>query len=245
LANRVGYRARVTELVLVRHGETVGQSSIRLYGATDVALAPEGELQAAAAGRLLVGRRFDGVYSSPLHRARRSAEIVLDTLSAPQSDAKTLPHPPVSIELVEGFREIDFGRWEGWTWDEVEARDPENLARWSSEGPAFRFPEGEVRREFVARVQAAVAPSIESRFAAGAEQLLAVVHKGVIKAIAARLLDIPFTELEGLALPLGAVRRLRMHAGRWRLILDPEDDIHGNFAQHPDELVTEQKLKPS
>jgi broad specificity phosphatase PhoE len=224
----IGYRLRVTELVLVRHGETVGQSSIRLYGSTDVALAPEGELQAAAAGRLLVGQRFDAVYSSPLHRAKRSAEIVLDTLE----------HPPVAIELVEGFREIDFGRWEGWTWDEVEARDPETHARWSSEGPAFRFPDGEVRREFVARVQAAVGPSIENQFAAGAEQLLAVVHKGVIKAIAARLLDIPFTELEGLALPLGAVRRLRMHAGRWRLILEPEDDIHGNFAHPPDESLS-------
>lgn len=223
----MGYGARVTELVLVRHGETVGQSSIRLYGSTDVALAPEGELQAAAAGRLLVGRRFDAVYSSPLHRARRSAEIVLDTLS----------HPPVAIELVEGFREIDFGRWEGWTWDEVEARDPDHHARWSSDGPAFRFPEGEVRREFVARVQAAIGPSIERRFAAGAEQLLTVVHKGVIKAIAARLLEVPFTELDGLALPLGAVRRLRVHAGRWRLILDPEDDIRGNFAQHPDEVL--------
>jgi broad specificity phosphatase PhoE len=216
----------VTELVLVRHGETVGQSSIRLYGSTDVALAPEGELQAAAAGRLLLGRRFDAVYSSPLSRAQRSAEIVLETVS----------HPPISIELVEGFREIDFGRWEGWTWDEVEARDPDNLARWSSDGPAFRFPEGEVRQEFVARVQAAVGPGIEARFAAGAEQLLAVVHKGVIKAIAARLLGIPFTELEGLALPLGAVRRLRMHAGRWRLVLEPDDDVRGNFAQHPDEI---------
>jgi broad specificity phosphatase PhoE len=37
------------ELLLVRHGETVGQSSIRLYGATDVALSDEGELQMAIA----------------------------------------------------------------------------------------------------------------------------------------------------------------------------------------------------
>jgi broad specificity phosphatase PhoE len=217
----------VTELVLVRHGETVGQSSIRLYGSTDVALAPEGEAQAAAAGRSLAGRRFDAVYSSPLHRAHRSAELVLHHI----------PHPPVAIELVEGFREIDFGRWEGWSWAEVEARDPDTLARWSSEGPAFRFPEGEVRREFVARVQAAVGPSIEQQFLSGAENLLAVVHKGVIKAIAARLLDVPFTQLEVLALPLGAVRRLRRHADRWRLVLDPEDDIRGNFAQPLDELV--------
>lgn len=226
LVTTLGYRARVTELVLVRHGETVGQSSIRLYGATDVALAPEGELQAAAAARQLVGRRFDAVYSSPLHRAKRSAQIVLDTLA----------HPPIDIELVEGFREIDFGRWEGWTWDEVEARDPDNHARWSSDGPAFCFPDGEVRREFVARVQAAVGPHIERRFRTGAQQQLAVVHKGVIKAIAAHLLDVPFTELEGLALPLGAVRRLHMHAGRWRLILDPEDDIRGNFTDPLDEV---------
>jgi broad specificity phosphatase PhoE len=217
----------VPELVLIRHGETVGQSSIRLYGSTDVALAPEGEQQAAAAGRVLAGRRFDAVFSSPLARAHRSAQVVL----------QHIPHPPVQIELVEGFREIDFGRWEGWTWDEVEARDPDTLARWSSEGPAFCFPEGEVRRDFVARVQAAVGPSVEHRFAAGAEQVLAVVHKGVIKAVAARLLDVPFTELEGLALPLGAVRRLRTHAGRWRLVLDPEDDIRGNFTLPPDEAL--------
>jgi broad specificity phosphatase PhoE len=215
------YRAGVPDLILVRHGETVGQSSIRLYGSTDVALAPEGEQQAAAAGRSLAGRRFDAVYSSPLCRAHRSAELLLHNI----------PHPPVPIELVEGFREIDFGRWEGWSWEEVEARDPDTLARWSSEGPAFRFPDGEVRSEFVARVQAAVGPSIEDKFVTGAEQVLAVVHKGVIKAIAARLLDVPFTELEGLALPLGAVRCLRMQAGRWQIVLDPEDDIRGNFTQ--------------
>jgi broad specificity phosphatase PhoE len=213
---------RVPELVLVRHGETVGQSSIRLYGSTDVELAPEGEQHAAAAGSALAGRRFDAVYSSPLRRAQRSAELVL----------QHIPHPPIAIDLVEGFREIDFGRWEGWTWAEVEARDPENHGRWTSEGPAFRFPDGEVRREFVARVQAAVGPSIELRFNAGAEHVLAVVHKGVIKAIVARLLGVSFIELEGLALPLGAVRRMRVHEGRWKLDLDPEDEFRGNFADH-------------
>jgi broad specificity phosphatase PhoE len=216
----------VPELVLVRHGETVGQSSIRLYGSTDVELAPEGEQHAAAAGRALAGRRFDVVCSSPLRRAWRSAELVL----------QHIPHPPIEIALVEGFREIDFGRWEGWTWEEVEARDPANHARWSSEGPAFRFPEGEVRRDFVARVQAAVGPIIEERFAAGAERVLAVVHKGVIKAIVAQLLGVSFIELEGLALPLGAVRRMRMDQGRWRLDLDREDEFRGNFAQHLREL---------
>ena len=223
---------RVPELVLVRHGETVGQSSIRLYGATDVELAPEGERHAVEAGRALAGRRFDAVFSSPLRRAHRSAELILQDIA----------HPPIEISLVDGFREIDFGRWEGWTWDEVEARDPENLARWSSEGPAFRFPEGEVRREFVARVQACVGPSIEQRFAAGAEHVLTVVHKGVIKAIVAQLLGVSFIELEGLALPLGAVRRMRRYETGWKLDLDPDDDIRGNFADHMSEPGSEPKL---
>ncbi len=189
----------VRELILVRHGETVGQSSIRLYGATDVALAPEGERQVAAAGRSLAGRRFDAVFTSPLSRARRSTEVVLETLG----------HPTIAIEPVAGFAEINFGTWEGWTWDEVRTRDPLNHARWAREGPSFQFPGGEVRAEFVRRVQRATAPTIEARFAAGARSILVVVHKGVIKAIAARLLDRPFAELDGFDLPLGGVRCLR------------------------------------
>jgi broad specificity phosphatase PhoE len=193
-------------LVLVRHGETVGQSSIRLYGSTDVALAREGEDQVAHAGRALQGQRFDAVFTSPLIRARRSAEIVLSTLE----------HPNVEIEAVPGFAEIDFGDWEGWTWDEVRARDPDNHARWTTQGPAFQFPHGEVRAAFVERVQRATV-SIESRFAAGARSILVVVHKGVIKAIAARMLDRSAWALDGWDLPLGAIRGLARTGptGRW------------------------------
>jgi len=197
----------MTELFLVRHGETVGQSSIRLYGSTDIALAPEGEAQLAATGRRLAGRRFDAVFTSPLCRARRSAEVMLASLG----------HPTIAIEEVAGFREIDFGVWEGWTWDEVRERDPEHHARWASEGASFRFPGGEVRAEFFERVQLATGPSIEARFAAGARSILVVVHKGVIKAIAARMLGRPVVELDDLDLPLGAVRCLRRRAGGWTL----------------------------
>jgi broad specificity phosphatase PhoE len=189
----------VRELVLVRHGETVGQSSIRLYGATDVELAPEGERQVAAAGRSLAGLRFDAVVTSPLRRARRSAEVLLEACD----------HPPVERTIVEGFREIDFGSWEGWTWAEVQARDPEGHARWRSEGENFCFPEGESRRAFLARVQAAVGPAIEARYDAGAERVLAVVHKGVIKAIAARLLERPIASFAEWSPALGSVHRMR------------------------------------
>lgn len=201
------------ELVLVRHGETVGQSSIRLYGATDLALAEEGEAQASAAGRRLAGSSYDAVFTSPMIRAQRSAQLVL----------AAIPHPQIQVEVIEGFREVDFGAWEGWTWEEVAARDPSNLARFRSEGLDFRFPQGESRAGFIGRVQTATAPSIEAAFDAGAQRVLSVLHKGVIKAILARLLGTSVTELASMELALGSIHRLwREPRGSWTLRDDPE-----------------------
>jgi broad specificity phosphatase PhoE len=198
---------RTAELFLVRHGETVGQSSIRLYGATDVELAPEGEAQMAATGRSLAGYRFDRVLTSPLRRARRSAEVLL----------AHVPHPAIAIEPVEAFREVDFGRWEGWTWAEVAERDPEEHRRFAELGHAFCYPEGEARQVFFARVRAGV-PVVEAAFEAGHERVLVVAHKGVIKGIAAALLGVGIVDEVELA--LGSVHRFVRVDGRWRAV-DP------------------------
>jgi broad specificity phosphatase PhoE len=194
----------MSELLLVRHGETVGQSSIRLYGSTDVALSDEGEQQMQATARSLAGLRFDRVLTSPLCRARRSAEVLLGHM----------PHPAIAIETIEAFREVDFGRWEGWTWDEVRERDGDEHRRWSIEGLEFRYPEGESRRSFIARVQAEV-PTIEQAFSQGCERMLIVVHKGVIKAIAARLLGVPAI-VDEIELALGSVHRFTREPSGWR-----------------------------
>lgn len=195
--------SRRVELWLVRHGETKGQSSIRLYGATDVELSVEGEEQMAATGRGLAGARFDRVLVSPLQRARRSAEVLLAHVS----------HPEVAIEAVEEFREVDFGRWEGWTWAEVAERDPEEHRRFGELGLGFRYPEGEARRDFFARVGAGV-PRIEAAFEAGAQRVLVVAHKGVIKGIAAALVG--GEVVDGVELPLGSAHRFVRVGGRWR-----------------------------
>ncbi len=191
------------ELLLVRHGETLGQSSIRLFGATDVGLAPEGEAQLATTGRSLAGRRFDRVLVSPMARARRSAEVLLEHV----------PHPPIELEPVEPFREVDFGRWEGLTWDEVRERDADEYQRFRTMGHDFRYPEGESRREFFARVAQGV-PRIEQAFATGCTRMLVVVHKGVIKAIAARLLGGAI--VDEVELPLGSVHRFDYAEGGFR-----------------------------
>jgi broad specificity phosphatase PhoE len=71
---------RGARLILVRHGETEGESSIRYHGRTDVPLSELGRAQMRLAGRALETRyggvSFAGVFSSPLVRASEGARIV-------------------------------------------------------------------------------------------------------------------------------------------------------------------------
>jgi len=60
---------------LVRHGETEWTISGQHTGSTDIALTPEGRLQAVAIGKLLAGRRFDHVYASPMLRAQETGRL--------------------------------------------------------------------------------------------------------------------------------------------------------------------------
>lgn len=185
------------ELVLVRHGETVGQSSIRLYGATDIALSEVGEAQVMRAAEALKDEGFARVIASPLCRSRRAAELV----AARQ-------RPPAPVVVVPDLREVDFGDWEGLTFDEVGARDPQGLHDSRTLGQKFGYPGGESRASFWARVQA-VARTLEF---AGSGRAAAVLHKGVIKAVIAALTGMP--EAEAAALPVSLAGYYRLRAGR-------------------------------
>ncbi len=155
---------RLSRLILVRHGETTGRSSIRYYGATDVPLSALGRRQATAARRRLPGETFDVVWSSSLARAWQTAQIL-----APS-------HP---VRLESAFREIHFGRWEGLTREEIERLDPELHADWQSKRPGFEFPDGETRAAFRARIEA----GLGRLRASGVSSALVVAHKGVVRTL--------------------------------------------------------------
>jgi broad specificity phosphatase PhoE len=155
---------RLSRLILVRHGETAGQSSIRYYGATDVPLSDLGREQARRAREAIPGRTYDAVWSSSLSRAWESAQIIA-------------PGAPIRIE--SDFREIDFGRWEGLTREEIEVADPEQHAIWQSRPPGFEFPEGEKRGEFRGRIET----GLGRLRASGVSSVLVVAHKGVVRTL--------------------------------------------------------------
>jgi broad specificity phosphatase PhoE len=169
--------SRLTRVVLVRHGETVGESSIRFHGATDVDLSELGCTQALEARRHIPGVGFDLVVASPLLRAWRTA-----TLLAPD-------HP---VRLEADFREIDFGRWEGLSKDEIAAVDPILYEDWQAKRPGFDFPEGERRADFQSRVERGLARI----HASGLESVIVVAHKGVVRGIVQALSGVELPPLE-------------------------------------------------
>ena len=160
---------RLKQIVLVRHGDTVGESRIRFHGANDVALSEPGRAQARAARAHVPIQEVDWIIASPKKRAWETAQIIAEGRSIlPELD----------------FREIDFGRWEGLTREEIAAQDPDLEASWSELGHAFDFPEGETRLAFQERVQRGLGRLMVS---GDGESVLVVAHKGVVRMIAETL----------------------------------------------------------
>ncbi|MEZ4332010.1 MAG: histidine phosphatase family protein [Myxococcota bacterium] len=186
---------RLERLIFVRHGETEGQSSIRYYGATDIALSDLGREQIRRARDRIAAERFDVVFASSLARATESARILA---------------PDHAIELVPEFREVHFGRWEGLTREEIALRDPELFPVWQSQLTRFDYPEGERRADFHARI----ARGLERVRTSGAASVLVVAHKGVLRT----LLELVSGETLPAAEPElgGVIRVVRDGGGRWR-----------------------------
>jgi broad specificity phosphatase PhoE/ribonuclease HI len=133
-----------TTLLLLRHGETEHTVGKRFSGGrTDPDLSATG-LEQAHRAAVYLGQRggVDAVVSSPLLRARRTAERVAAELGA-------------GVQIEDGFRECDFGEWDGHTFAEVQQRWPDELTAWLT-STAVAPPGGESLDQVGARVQKAL-----------------------------------------------------------------------------------------
>lgn len=102
------------ELIFLRHGQTDWNLNGKLQGRTDVPLNLQGEAQARAAGKVLEGYTFDGVYCSPLIRARRTLELACPGLVG-REDARLAewnfgPHEGRSVPEEEFRTFWEYGR---------------------------------------------------------------------------------------------------------------------------------------
>ena len=139
----------MTELLLIRHGETHWNRVGRFQGQMDVPLSDGGREQAAALAEILRVVPLRVIYTSDLRRARETAEAVAAATRAPIVEDRRL-------------REIRLGRWEGLTLDEIRAGDGEALDRFRQNPATSRAPDGESVPEVQRRVLAALEDILRS-----------------------------------------------------------------------------------
>jgi ribonuclease H / adenosylcobalamin/alpha-ribazole phosphatase len=184
-----------TVTLLLRHGETQMSVEKRYAGTSDAPLNAVGLQQAAAAAKRLATSGLDVIVSSPLLRARTTA-----------SEVAALSGRPVVVD--EGFRETDFGAWEGLTFAEVRERWPDLLTAWLAD-PEKGPPGGESFLAARQRVEAALRRVLA---AYAGQKVLIVSHVGPIKALVASVLQAPAAAVFRMHLDLAALSSIDWYA---------------------------------
>jgi ribonuclease H / adenosylcobalamin/alpha-ribazole phosphatase len=184
-----------TATLLLRHGETPMSVQKRYAGRSDVPLTDTGVLQAAAAAKRLASAGIEVIVTSPLLRATQTAQEVAEVTGAP-------------VVTDEGFRETDFGAWDGLTFAEVRQRWAADVTAWLAD-PAVAPPGGESLVEVGARVTEAL-----HRVLAGHQQqtILIVSHVTPIKTLVAAALLAPPAALYRMHLDVAALCEIDWYA---------------------------------
>ena len=198
-----------TRIVAIRHGETAWNAETRMQGQLDVPLNDVGRWQAARLAAALADERFDAIWSSDLSRALATAEAVAQVRGA-------------QVRTDPGLRERCFGIFQGWTFDEVQARWPEGSLRWKKREPDFA-PEGaESLVDFSARCVAAV----ERIALAHAGQSIAVVcHGGVLDCLYRAAARVSLQQPRSWVLGNAAINRL-LHTSSGLTMVGWNDTSH-------------------
>ncbi|NVK29819.1 MAG: histidine phosphatase family protein [Gammaproteobacteria bacterium] len=150
----------LTTLYLMRHAQTQWNIEHRAQGQADSPLTPLGEQQAIAAGEYMRSIAIDQVVCSPLGRTRRTLELALAGRE-------------IATDFDEAWMEIDFGHWEGKTFDEIGQDDPDCRAYFDAPH-TFDVPGIESPNDCRARMVAA----FQSTVLAHAHQTVWVVSHG-------------------------------------------------------------------
>jgi broad specificity phosphatase PhoE len=173
----------MTSALFIRHAETnmVGT----FCGHSDPMVNGKGQMQIAELLDALHDQAIDAVYSSDLQRAMTTARAISEKFRIPC--------------IVEpNLREINFGKWEGLTWQQVQEADPDFARQWTEMFPKLTVPGGESFHHFEVRVLKEIA----SIFEINQDRKLAVVtHGGVMRVVLRAMCGLAESEAWALTKP--------------------------------------------
>ena len=195
--------------LLLRHGQTPMSVQKRYAGRSDVPLTDAGVAQAAAAAKRLASAGIAAIVASPLQRTVETAEQVAAVTGLP-------------VVTEDGFRETDFGAWEGLTFAEVRERWPSEMTAWLAD-PEVAPPGGESFAEVSERVTAALHRVLAGRTG---QRILVVSHVTPIKTLVAAALLAPPAALYRMHLDVAALCEIDWYADGPAVLRSFNDTAH-------------------
>jgi len=204
-----------TSLLLVRHGATAFSVEKRFSGVGDPPLIEPGRLQAkAVAARLASYGDIDLVVTSPMSRCRETASIIASLTGVP-------------VEQDDDLREVDFGAWEGLTFETVQERWPRELRLWLSD-PTISPPEGESYESLRFRVLRAQQRLVNRHRGL---KVCVATHSRPVASLVASALDAPLTALFRLHVDNGSLTELDYYEDGPQVLRTFNDTSHLTVAR--------------
>lgn len=177
------------KILLVRHGETDWNVAKKIQGSTDTPLNETGIQQAKKLAETLAMRStpIRYIYTSKLSRAADTARIAAEKLG-------------IKWGIMEGIEEINFGLWEGISWEEVAERFPTEYQAWRKNRRYEIPPQGESYQELLVRVVAALQKLLkeleeENKKETKEGDIVIVTHSADIMTLLSFIYDTPFHEM--------------------------------------------------
>ncbi|MDS1029022.1 alpha-ribazole phosphatase [Bacillota bacterium LX-D] len=157
----------MTEVLLIRHGQTLWNESGKYQGHTDVALSPEGQKQAQMLRDKLKTKKITAFFASDLSRAYETAKIIAE------------PHQK-EVTVLPEFRELNFGQWEGLSYDEIMADYGDIATKWYNAPGNVCIPGGESCEQLQERSHRALLNLVQKY---PEERIAIISHGGTIRGV--------------------------------------------------------------
>ena len=165
----------MTRVILVRHARTTWNDQGKYGGHTDVGLDELGKQQITKVAERLKKYPIKAVYASDLQRAYQTALAIAQIHN-------------LSVEQFGELREINFGQWEGKTYNEIVKEQQELMEAWLKDPFNTKIPDGETMTEMQKRVAKCLLEIVSKH---PEENIVVVTHAGPIWTIISHILEVP------------------------------------------------------
>jgi len=190
-----------TQLYLMRHAEVESQYHQVFGGRIDMSLSPNGHDQAKALADYMHRLHLEALVASPMKRARQTIEPLAQATG-------------MEPTFMEGLREVDFGDWTGFTWDQVQAKFNRSPFDWLALLDHSGIPNAEATANWQRRVLDCLQAILTEH---DGKRVGVLCHGGTVRVLLALLLDLPLVRTASFEIEYASVTRVDHEPGKARI----------------------------